>query len=97
MSDPVPHTHAGHEHAGHAHEHAGDDHHDHEHAAAEVAPPTNDNLILDIGAETGALIVHAAAERDQAEVEISPAGGGQGRSHNIVRRREAASAGKTAA
>jgi hypothetical protein len=80
MSTPVRHDH---EHAGHTHEHGA-----HEHAAAEVAPASNDNLILDIGADTGALIIHAAAYRDQAEVEISPAGSPRALAHNIVRRRE---------
>ena len=46
---------------------------------------------LDIGADTGALIIHAAVDRDQAEVEISPVGSEQARTHNIVRRREAVS------
>jgi hypothetical protein len=55
----------------------------------EHAPDTTDNLLLDIGADTGALIIHAAADRDQAEVEISPAGSGQARTHNVVRLRNA--------
>jgi hypothetical protein len=54
-------------------------------------PASTDNLVLDIGGDTGALIIHTAAHRDQAEIEISPAGGGQARTHNIVRRREAVS------
>lgn len=86
MTRTAPHEHAtgsGHD---HAHEHDHD--HDHDHAA-EQAPASNDNLILDIGADTGALIIHAASDRDGAEVEISPAGCEQSRSHNIVRRREA--------
>jgi hypothetical protein len=57
----------------------------------EQVPENAENLILDIGADTGALIIHAAVDRDQAEVEISPAAGGQARTHNIVRRREAVS------
>jgi hypothetical protein len=66
--------------------------HDSPHAhAPEQAPENVDNLILDIGADTGALIIHAAVDRDQAEVEISPAGSEQARAHNIVRRREAVS------
>jgi hypothetical protein len=58
---------------------------------AEQAPENVDNLILDIGADTGALIIHAAVNRDQAEVEISPVGSEHARTHNIVRRREAVS------
>jgi hypothetical protein len=79
-----PHTHANE--APHAHTH--DSPHTHTH---EQAPENVDNLILDIGADTGALIIHAAVDRDQAEVEISPAGSEQARAHNIVRRREAVS------
>ena len=59
--------------AGHPHEHA---------------PDTADNLLLDIGADVGALVIQAAADRDQAEVEISPAGSGQPRTHNVVRLRQ---------
>jgi hypothetical protein len=66
--------------------------HDTPHAhTPEHAPENVDNLILDIGADTGALIIRAAVDRDQAEIEISPAGGEQARTHNIVRRREAVS------
>ena len=78
----------------HAHSHDGPHPHSHDtpHAhAPEQAPENVDNLILDIGADTGALIIHAAADRDQAEIEISPAGREHARSHNIVRRREAVS------
>jgi hypothetical protein len=86
MHDTIPHD--------HAHDHAGGGPHAHAHDTAHVPeqPPENvDNLILDIGADTGALIIHAAADRDQAEIEISPAGSEQARAHNIVRRREAVS------
>ena len=68
----------GHEQAGHAHQHAA----------------ATDNLLLDIGGDTGALIIHTAAHRDQAEIEISAAGSGRARTHNVVRRRQA-SAGVT--
>jgi hypothetical protein len=53
-------------------------------------PAVTDNLLLDIGGGTGALIIHTAAHRDQAEIEISPAGAAVARTHNVVRRREAA-------
>ena len=95
----------GHEHENeHSHEHVQSSPNDHAHDAPhahvhnaphehapEQAPENVDNLILDIGADTGALIIHAAANRDQAEIEISPAGSDQARAHNIVRRREAVS------
>ena len=88
------HAHAHAQGGQHAHSHEGPDAHSHAtpHAhAPEQAPENVDNLILDIGADTGALIIHAAADRDQAEIEISPAGSEQARAHNIVRRREAVS------
>ena len=76
----------------HAHSHDGSHGHSHDAPhAPEQAPENVDNLILDIGADTGALIIHAAADRDQAEIEISPAGSEQARAHNVVRRREAVS------
>lgn len=64
-------------------------HADHHLPAGEtgLAPaPAHDNLVLDIGGDTGALVIHAAADRDQAEIEISPAGS-DARSHNVVRAR----------
>jgi hypothetical protein len=79
-----PHAHS-HD-SAHAHSHDGPHPH-----APEQAPENVDNLILDIGADTGALIIHAAVNRDQAEVEISPVGSEHARTHNIVRRREAVS------
>jgi hypothetical protein len=61
----------------------------HEHApgSPEHAPESNDNLLLDIGADTGALTISTPADRDQAEIEISPAGSGRARVHNVVRAR----------
>jgi hypothetical protein len=46
-------------------------------------PASTDNLVLDIGGDTGALIIHTAAHRDQAEIEISPAGPGRARARNV--------------
>jgi hypothetical protein len=89
MHDTMPHEHA-HDHAPHEHDHALGTPHSHG-TLTEQAPENVDNLILDIGADTGALIIHAAVDRDQAEIEISPAGSEQARTHNIVRRREAVS------
>lgn len=51
-----------------------------------AAESAHDNLVLDIGGGTGALVIHATADRDQAEIEISPEGS-QARSHNVVRAR----------
>ena len=66
-------------------------HADHHLPAGETGPaaePARDNLVLDIGGDTGALVIHAPADRDQAEIEISPAGS-DARSHNVVRARTA--------
>jgi hypothetical protein len=69
----------------------------HDTASHEHVPASNDHLLLDIGGGTGALIIHATADRDQAEIEISPAGGGQARTHNVVRPRKTASSSLYAA
>jgi hypothetical protein len=66
-------------------------HADHHLPAGETclaAEPAHDNLVLDIGGDTGALVIYAPANRDQAEIEISPAGS-DARSHNVVRARAA--------
>jgi hypothetical protein len=76
--------------AAHTHSHDGSPEHPHSHEPEE-APKNLDDLILDIGQDIGALIIRASIDRDQAEVEISPVGGEQPRTHNIVRRREAPS------
>ena len=72
--------------------------HAHHHLpAGETGPePVHDNLVLDIGGDTGALVIHAAADRDQAEIEISAAGS-EARSHNVVRARAAGSGTRYAA
>jgi hypothetical protein len=75
LSSTDLHQHGG----GVPHQHGGGAPHEH-------VPDSTDNLLLDIGGDTGALVIAAAADRDQAEVEISPAGGGP-RTHNVVRRR----------
>lgn len=73
MNNPMRGAEVGREQAGHPHQH--------------IAPA--DNLLLDIGGDTGALVIHTAAHRDQAEIEISAAGSGRPRTHNVVRRRQA--------
>jgi hypothetical protein len=79
-SEAYSHSHEAHPHSSEAHPHP-----------HEQAPDNLDNLLLDIGGDTGALMIRAAADRDQAEIEISPVGGEQARTHNIIRRREAPS------
>jgi hypothetical protein len=63
--------------------------HTHDHPAETTAALSVDNLLLDIGAGTGALIIHACQDRDQDEIEISPAGTSGARVHNVVRARHA--------
>lgn len=59
----------------------------HDEVAREHSPGSSDNLLLDIGGDTGALIIYAAVGRDQAEIEISPSASEQARTHNVVRPR----------
>ena len=94
MNNPMPGMEMGQSSAGHAHEHSA---HTHSGAVAEAGPSSADNLLLDIGADTGALVIHAAAHRDEAEIEISPSGSGRRRTHNVVRRREAVGGARYAA
>jgi hypothetical protein len=47
-----------------------------------------DSLVLDIGGDIGALVIHAAPGRAETEIEISPARStSAGRSHNVVHAR----------
>jgi len=57
----------------------------------EKGPDTapSDNLVLDIGGTIGALAIYAPADRSGHEIEISPAGDHQDRTHNVVRMRKA--------
>ena len=61
----------------------------HDAGAHEHAHASNDNLLLDIGGDTGALIIYASSARDQAEIEVSPSASEQARTHNVVRVRKA--------
>lgn len=62
--------------------------HAHDSPAEIPAALSADNLLLDIGADTGALIIRAHPDRDQDEIEISPAGISGARVHNVVRARD---------
>ena len=61
---------------GHAHQHPHHEHH--------AARPHPEYVVLDIGDEVGALIVHTGPELHGVEVEISPAGDDRARSHKDV-------------
>ena len=71
-----------HDHA-HSHDHHGEPHHaryaDRRHPEA---------VVLDLGGDVGALIVHTAAEMHGTEVEISASGEDETRSHKEVLERE---------
>jgi hypothetical protein len=54
----------------------------------EPAPPQLDNLLLDIGGTTGALIIYADADRDGTEIEVSPTTDARAQTHNVVRARQ---------
>ena len=48
----------------------------------------NDSLVLDIGGDIGALVIHADAALAETEIEISPAGRPDTkRTHNVVHAR----------
>ena len=57
--------------------------HSHAHAAY-AARPHPEWVVLDIGEDVGALIVHADPQLHGVEVEISPAGADAARSHKEV-------------
>lgn len=64
-----------------SHEHAHDHAHPHEDYTARTHP---EFVVLDLGGDVGALIVHAPPELLGTEVEISPAGEDARRSHKDV-------------
>jgi hypothetical protein len=70
--------HRHHDHDHHDHSHGGDDHH---HAAHR---PHAEPVVLEIGAELGALIVYTDPDLLHTEVEISPAADDTSRSHKDV-------------
>jgi hypothetical protein len=59
--------------------------------------PARNGLLLDIGGDTGALVIYAGDDRDGSEVEVSPAGDSRCRQHNVVRARQAGRATQYAA
>ena len=65
--------------------------HGHDHRTGEenhAARPHPEQVVLDIGEDVGALIVHAEAAMLGVEVEISPTGHDDRRSHKDVLQRE---------
>ena len=52
-------------------------------------PPSGDgSVVLDIGGEVGALVVHTPPELDGHEIDLFPAGSHEPCMHSAVRRRE---------
>jgi hypothetical protein len=69
----------------HSHDHS----HSHETSAENHAARRHpEHVVLDLGGDIGALIVHTGAEMLGVEVEISPAGQDERRSHKDVLERE---------
>jgi hypothetical protein len=59
-----------------------------EHAHAPLpAPSGQGTVLLDIGAGTGALVIHTSAAQDGLEIHVSPAGRDTQRTHAAVRPR----------
>jgi hypothetical protein len=69
----------------HSHDHRHSHETSEENQAARRHP---EHVVLDIGGDIGALIVHTGAEMLGVEVEISPAGQDERRSHKDVLERE---------
>jgi hypothetical protein len=80
QESPMQHAHHAHEHHAHPNPQA----HAHEHDAPYSARKHPEFVVLDIGAQVGALIVHADPELHGVEVEISPTGEDGRRSHKEV-------------
>jgi len=58
-------------------------------AHAPLPPPSHEgSVVLDIGGDIGALIIHTGPEQDGLEIEVSPLGEDQQRTHAAVRPRE---------
>jgi hypothetical protein len=77
----------------HDHDHSHDHHHGHSHTAQATGENYSarrhpEQVILDIGEEMGALIVHTDADMHGVEVEISATGQDHERSHKDVLERE---------
>jgi len=69
---PYPHPHA----------------HPHPHPHAPLPAPSREgSVVLDIGADTGALVIHTGPEHDGLEIEVSPIGDDAHRTHAAVRPR----------
>lgn len=66
------------------HSHPDHFHPDHSHTGPAGGSTARDTLVLDIGRDIGALIIHTPPELDDAEIEISPVTDPHARTHNQV-------------
>jgi hypothetical protein len=53
-----------------------------------MAPSGEGTVVLDIGGDTGAVVIHCAASLDGAEIEIRPVGSNWDGTHTAVRQRD---------
>jgi hypothetical protein len=53
-----------------------------------LAPSGEGTVVLDIGGEVGALVLHVAAGLDGREIDLYPAGSTEACMHSAVRRRD---------
>jgi hypothetical protein len=53
-----------------------------------MAPSGEGSVVLDIGGDTGAVVIHCAASLDGAEIEIRPVGSKWDGTHTAVRQRD---------
>jgi len=63
----------------------------------QLGPSRDGSVMLDIGGDIGALVLHTSAEMLGVEIEISPTGDHTHRSHVAVRERRSSSATRYAA
>ncbi len=87
----MSHVHEDHTHS-HPHTHEEHEEHDHQHGTPGYLHDNHlrtDKVVLNIGANVGALILYTNADADGVEIEITPKGRPDVRSHNQVHPRNA--------
>jgi hypothetical protein len=78
----------GHDDHGHAHEHGHGHERDHGHEEDRERPRRwDEDAVLDIGGDIGALILHTGPEFLDREIEVSPLGDEAARTHTAVHER----------
>ncbi|HXJ68409.1 MAG TPA: hypothetical protein VNM39_05850, partial [Verrucomicrobiae bacterium] len=68
----------------HAHDHRHDHDHSHQHDHSAAHRPHEEAVVLELGEELGALVVYTDRALLHQEIEISPEGDDDGRSHKDV-------------